>query len=147
MQGIKGRGEAETMHALQASQPNVPPVMMAPTQFVGTPFDFTAATANNPPPVPGATGFRPQQFGFNFTLTNVPGVTWKQYICGKEVEATLGTLMLGGNLGLGVGVGSMAGKMIFGFTADPRLMPDIEQLRDLTAQAFRELTTEARSAG
>ncbi len=146
LQGIKDRGEAETMNRLQETQPNVPPAFMAPSLAIGTAFDPTALAARNPQPVTPVIGARPQQFGFNFTLTNVPGPTWTQYIAGHEVTSLLGTLMLGGNLGLGVGVGSYNGQMVFGFTADPRLMPDLQQFRNLAADCFAELTEAALEA-
>jgi len=145
MKGIKERGEAETLHTLQSTQPNFPPVMMAPTRFIGTPLDPTQAQAENPQPVPMNPGLRPQQFGFNFTVTNIPGPTWTQYVAGLEVLRSIGTLMLGGNLGLGVSIVSYNGKMSFCFTADPRLMPDLNGFSDLVQEAFDELTTEAKT--
>lgn len=145
MNGIKERGEVETLHQLQSSQPNFPPVMMAPTQIVGTQFDPTQLLANNPAPVQSFTGLRPQQFGFNFTITNVPGPNWQQYVCGKELERQMSTIMLGGNLGMGVAMVSGNGQMVFGITSDPRLLPEIEQLRDLMIECFAELTAEAKS--
>ena len=65
-------------------------------------------------------------------------------MAGYEVLDTLGTMMLGGNLGLGVGVASLNGKMTFGFTADPRLMPDVDLFKDFVAEAFEELVLLAQ---
>ncbi len=140
MQGIKERGEAETLQELQELQPPVPPVAMGATLGVGTPLDPTLVAARIPQPVFSNIGFRPQQAGFNFTVTNVPGPTWAQYMAGYEVVETFGTLMLGGNLGFGVAVGSFNGKVFFNLTADPRLMPDIEKVRDMIADVFEELS-------
>ena len=84
-------------------------------------------------------GFRPQQIGINFTFTNIPGPFWTQYIAGKQVMQTCGTLMLGGNLGLGTALGSMDQKMFFSLTSDPRLLPELDQLKQLIADAFAEL--------
>lgn len=143
MQGVKDRAEAETVHQLQTSLPNFPPVMMAPSQVVGTPLDPLQNVQQLPQTAVSGTGFRPQQFGFNFTVTNVPGPTWTMYVLGHEVESSVGTLMLGGNLGMGIGVSSFNGKVFFGITSDARLLPDIEKVRDLVAQTFDELTAEA----
>ncbi len=77
--------------------------------------------------------------GFNFTCTNVPGPTWTQYLCGKEIIETTGTLMLSGNLGFGVSVGSMAGRLYFNFTSDPRLLGELSKVADFVDEAVREL--------
>ena len=145
MRGIKDRGDAETLHALQQLQPPVPPVAMAATLGVGTPLDPTLVAARIPQPVLSNIGFRPQQTGFNFTCTNVLGPNWTQYVAGHKVTDVFGTLMLGGNLGLGVGVGSYDGKMTFGFTSDPRLLPDTDRFRDFVAEAFEELSELGKS--
>jgi hypothetical protein len=143
LDGIKARGEPETMDALQQAQAGSEPSLMAATQAVGTPWDPTAAAARWPAPVPVHFGPRPLQAGFNFTCTNVPGPTWTQYVAGYEVEGVLGGMMLGGNLGLGVSVGSVNGTFRFSFTADPRLMPDLHRFVEHVADAFAELSDAA----
>ncbi|NKC01720.1 MAG: DUF1298 domain-containing protein [Pseudomonadales bacterium] len=144
---IKNRDEASILDQMQQLQPNVPPIAMAQTLSVGTQWDPTVAAARAPlPVVPGLEGSRPQQLGFNFTCTNVPGPNWKQYIAGCRVENSFGTLMLGGNLGFGASVGSYNGRLNFVFTADPRLMSDVEMFRDLASQALDELRTHAEDA-
>jgi len=119
------------------SQLPVPAASMMSTLGVGTPYDPTALLAQNPAPVLPSAGFRPVQSGFNFTVTNVPGPTWTQYLAGYRVEAIYGTLMLSGNLGLGVSVGSFDGKLVLGFTADPRLA-DVEKFKRYVSEAFDE---------
>ncbi len=138
MEAIKTRGEAETMAYLQ-SQPQLPPIAMAATQGVGTPYDPTLLAARIPAPVIPNVGFRPQQTGINFTFTNVPGPNWTQYIAGKQVIQSCGTLMLGGNLGLGTAIGSMDDKMFFSLTSDPRLLKDIDLLKAQISDSFAEL--------
>ena len=145
LEEIKTNKEPEILDEFQALQPHVPPVAMAQTLSVGTQWDVSAAAARAPLPVmPLPTGTpRPQQLGFNFTCTNVPGPTWTQYVAGHRVESMIGTLMLGGNLGFGCSVVSYDGQISFGFTADPRLMPDIDRFRDLVDVAFNELQSAA----
>jgi diacylglycerol O-acyltransferase len=121
LDGIKSRQEPETLDAIQRSQPPVPPMAMAASLQVGSQFDPTASMAQNPLPIMPFSGFRPEQAGFNFTVTNVPGSNWVQYIAGYEIEKVFGTLMLGGTLGLGVGIGTYAGQLLLGVTTDPRL--------------------------
>ena len=144
---IKQNDEPLLLDRLQHLQPSVPPIAMAQTQSVGTTWDPTAAAARAPLPVvahPG--GPRPQQGGFNFTCTNVAGPTWKRYVAGCEVLSTTGTLMLSGNLGLGVAVGSYDGTFSFVFTVDPRLVPDVDKLAGFVDEAFAELRASARPA-
>lgn len=139
MKAMKDRSEAETMHYLQESQPPVPPMAMTAVRGVGTPFDPTLLAARIPSLINPNTGFRPQQAGNNFTFTNVAGPNYTQYLAGHEITNMWGGLMLGGNLGLGTALGSYNGKMTFSFTADPRLVPDLEKLTEFVARAFNEL--------
>lgn len=146
---IKQNGEPEVLDQLQEMQPNVPPVAQAQTLSVGTQWDPTVAAARAPLPVlPVPSGApRPQQLGFNFTCSNIAGPNWQQYIAGYPVETSVGTLMLGGNLGMGVGVGSYNGQFTFGFTADPRLMPDLDAYAALVEASLSELMGAAQMAG
>ena len=141
---IKEGQEAQAMTYMQESSVSIAPILMAPTLLVGTPFDPTRLAANNPPPVLPPFGARPPGFGVNFVLTNVPGVQVPQYIAGKEIIATLGIMMLTGNMGLAVAVGSYNKKMFFSLTADPRLLPDLEMFTDEVTSVFDELLTSAR---
>ncbi len=141
---IKQRREAQALTLMQESGVAVPPVAMAPLQLVGTPMDPTQWLARNPPPVPPRLGFRPPLFGFNFTCTNVPGVQVPQYVAGHEVLESTGIMMLGGTLGYGVAVTSYNQKMIFGFTAEPRLLPDLDRMAGLVEAALVELLEAAR---
>ena len=132
------------MTLMQESSISIPAVAMAPLLLVGTPFDPTRFAATNPPPVLPNIGGRPPSFGVNFVLTNVPGVQVPQYIAGHEMLLTLGLMMMAGNMGLGIAVGSYNQQMIFNFTADPRLLPDLNFFSDLVDDAFSELLAEAR---
>ena len=141
---IKEVQEAQAMTYMQESSVSIAPILMAPTFLVGTLFDPTRLAANNPPPVLPPFGARPPGFGVNFVLTNVPGVQVPQYIAGREIIATLGLMMLTGNMGLAVAVGSYNKKMFFNLTADPRLLPDLEMFTDEVTSVFDELLTSAR---
>lgn len=146
MEGLKERDEAETMAYLQEVQPPIPPMAMTATRGVGTAFDPTLLAARIPAPILPNTGNRPQQAGFNFTFTNVMGPPWTQYIAGHEVLNSYAALMLSGNLGLGASLASFNGVMTFSFTVDPRLLPDVEVLRDYVAEAFSELQALAETS-
>ena len=143
---IKNNREAHAMQLMMEAAPNLPPVAMAPTLLVGTPWDPTTLSANFPLPVPPAFGPRPPMFGFNFTCTNVPGVQTAQYLAGHRILDNLAFLMLGGNLGYGVVISSYNQNIYFNFICDRRLMPDLERMACGVEDAFRELLAAAEEA-
>ena len=145
MEHIKHNREAQALELMTESIPTVPPITMAHTMLIGTPFDPTTLAARLPVPVPPSYGQRPPLLGFNFTCTNVPGVQVPQYIAGHQVLDTLGVLMLGGTLGYGVAVGSYDQNLYFNFICDPRLMSDLELMASGVDDAFSELLEAARS--
>ncbi len=143
-ESVKNSGAAQAMTALQENSVSIPPMTLAPLLLVGTPFDPTRFAAANPPPVPPKLGARPPSFGINFVLTNVPGVQVPQYIAGRPIRSQAAIMMMGGNLGLGIAVGSFNQQMIFNLTADPRLLPDLDVLNQHICDAFHELLEIAR---
>ena len=142
---IKDAQEAQAVTLMQEASPTIPPVLMAPTLTVGTPYDMTKWAADNPLPVLPSVGPRPPNFGFNFTCTNVPGVQVQQYLAGHKITTMLGILMLGGNLGYGSVVTSYNGDMILTFTSDIRLMPDLDLMAGEVEAVFDELLAAARA--
>ena len=142
---IKTTEEAQALALLTEAAPPIPPVAMAPLMLVGTAFDPTLLAARMPLPVLPRMGPRPPYFGFNFTCTNVPGVQVAQYMAGHELVETLGVLMLTGALGFGTAVTSYNGHLYFNFVCDPRLVPDLEQIRDGADAVFNELLDAARA--
>lgn len=143
-QRIKDRHEAQAITLMQETGYTAPPVALAPLQLIGTPFDPTVLAAANPVPVPPRIGPRPPLYGINFVCTNVPGVQVPQYIAGAEVLETTGIMMLGGTMGFGIAVTSYNQKMIFCFTCEPRLLPDLERMVDEVENTFADLLKAAR---
>jgi diacylglycerol O-acyltransferase / wax synthase len=143
MDKLKSNGEAEAMHAMMQGAESMPAAMMASTLAVGTPFDPTRTLAQFPLPVLPSFGNRPPFFGFNFTCTNIPGQPAQTFVARHKVLFVTGTMMLGGVLGLGVSCGSGNGDLLISLTADPRLVPDVAQLRDLIEVVFAELQLAA----
>lgn len=143
-QRIKNRHEAQAMTLMQESGVSTPPIAFAPLQLIGTPFDPTALAASNPLPLLPRLGPRPPLFGINFVCTNVPGMQVPQYIAGHEILDTTAIMMLSGAMGFGIAVTSYNQKMIFNFTCEPRLMPDLERMVDEVEGAFAELLEAAR---
>lgn len=144
-QRIKDGHEAQALTLMQETGVTTPPVAFAPLQLIGTPFDPTAMAALNPLPLLPRMGRRPPFFGVNFVCTNVPGVQVPQYIAGYEVLEQTAIMMLSGTMGYGIAVTSYNQKMIFSFTCEPRLLPDLERMVDEVEVAFAELLEGARA--
>ncbi len=140
---IKNNREAQAMQLMMEAAPEVPPVAMAPTQFVGTPLDPTVIPSAFPLPVPPSFGPRLPMLGFNFVCTNVPGVQTTQYLAGHRILDNLGMLMLSGTMGFGIVVSSYNRNLYFNFICDPRLMPDLDLMANRVDDTFNELLRAA----
>ncbi len=144
-QRIKHDEEAQALALVSESGPDVWPLAMAPSQLVGTALDPTVFAAKTPMPLfPALSGWRPPNFGYNFTCTNVPGVQVPQYLAGHKVTDTIGLLVLNGNVGCSVTVLSYNQELFFSFICEPRLLPDLETIVDATNASFAELLVAAR---
>ncbi len=143
---IKESEEAQALTVMQQSMPSLPPVGMAVSQLVGTVFDPTALAARVPVPVIPSMGFRPPNLGANFTCTNVPGVQVPQYMCGHEVTDTIGLLVLTGTTGFSATILSYNKQLFFSFICEPRLMPDVEVIRQGADDVFQELLSAAEAS-
>jgi hypothetical protein len=84
--------------------------------------------------------------GINFMATNVPGPQTTWYFAGCEVSGFIAAVSLAGNLGLGVVITSYNQRIFITLVAEPRLLPDVERLRDFVAQAFAELCARVPQA-
>jgi WS/DGAT/MGAT family acyltransferase len=142
---IKANQEAQGLQMMTDTMPEAPPVAMAATRLVGTPFDPSALLSRIPVPPVQSGGSRAPFFGFNFTCTNVPGVQVPQYIAGHKVLKLVSPLMLGGTLGCGMTALSYNKDLYMNFVSEPRLMEDPDVMRDFVDEAFNELLAEARS--
>ena len=141
---IKESQEAQALTLMQESGVTTPPVIFAPLQLIGTAFDPTAMAATMPMPLLPQMGPRPPLFGINFVCTNVPGVQVPQYIAGHEILDTTAIMMMSGTMGYGIAVTSYNQKLIFNFTCEPRLMPDLEMMIEEVESTFTELLNAAR---
>ncbi|MFT7651324.1 MAG: diacylglycerol O-acyltransferase [Candidatus Azotimanducaceae bacterium] len=141
---IKDSNEAQALTLMQEQGYTAPPVGLAPLQLVGTPYDPTAMAAMAPPVVFPQFGPRPPLFGINLVCTNVPGVQVPQYLAGHEILDTTSIMMISGNSGYSLCVTSYNQKMLFNYTCDPRLMPDLETMVDAAEASFSELLELAR---
>src|SRR5207249_123700 len=77
--------------------------------------------------------------GINFMATNVPGPQAPWYLAGHEVTEWVYAIPLTGNLGLGAVITSYNQQLFISLTAEPRLLPDVDRLRDFVQDTFEEL--------
>ncbi|MFT5101975.1 MAG: diacylglycerol O-acyltransferase [Patiriisocius sp.] len=138
-QRIKGAEEAQAMTQMQDSMPNFPPTAMLGTQLIGTAFDPTALAARMPLPIIPSFGARPPNPGVNFTCTNVPGVQVPQYICGAELTDQIGLLVLTGTSGFSATILSYNNQLFFNFICEPRLLPDLDVIKNAADDVFLDL--------
>jgi len=144
MERIKQGEEAQALTLFREAMPAVPPIALWPTQLVGTALDPTALAARlSLPALPSLGGIRPPNVGVNFVCTNVPGVQVPQYMCGHEVTDTIGLLVLTGNIGFSITILSYNKQLFFSFICEPRLLPDLEVIRDAADAVFGELMAAA----
>jgi diacylglycerol O-acyltransferase / wax synthase len=90
---------------------------------------------------PSASGPYLPVTSINFMATNVLGPQTSWFFAGHEVTEMVGVIPLAGNLGLGVVITSYNQQLFISLTAEPRLLPDVDRLRDFIQDAFEELRT------
>jgi WS/DGAT/MGAT family acyltransferase len=84
-----------------------------------------------------------QNLPFNMVVTNVPGPPVAWYLLGAKLLEAFGNVPIVGHLGLGVAVGSYAGKMCWGFNADWELLPDLHDFAVAMQESFEEVCNAA----
>jgi WS/DGAT/MGAT family acyltransferase len=77
--------------------------------------------------------------GINCMATNVPGPQAPWYLAGHEVTEWVCAIPLAGNLGLGAVITSYNQQLFISLTAERRLLPDVDRLRDFVEDTFEEL--------
>jgi diacylglycerol O-acyltransferase / wax synthase len=77
--------------------------------------------------------------GINFMATNVPGPQTPWYLAGHEVTEWVCAIPLAGNLGLGAVITSYNEQLFISLTAEPRLLPDVDRLKNLIETTFEEM--------
>ena len=85
------------------------------------------------------------QAGANINVTNVPGPQFPLYTGGAQLLEVWPFAPLYPSMGLGVAIVSYNGDVYFGLTADPAIVPDVEEFTEMLRDAAAECT--ALSAG
>jgi hypothetical protein len=79
----------------------------------------------------------------NLVVSNVRGTPVPLYMAGARVDAMFPMSVLQSGQGLNATVVSYMGTMQFGFTVDPDLVPDADDLTEQVQRAFEELQSAA----
>jgi diacylglycerol O-acyltransferase len=85
------------------------------------------------------------QAGANINVTNVPGPQFPLYSGGAELLEVWPFAPLYPSMGLGVAIVSYNGDAYFGLTADPGLVPDVEEFSSKLREAAAECAALAAS--
>jgi diacylglycerol O-acyltransferase len=85
------------------------------------------------------------QAGANINVTNVPGPQFPLYSGGAQLLEVWPFAPLYPSMGLGVAIVSYNGDAYFGLTADPGLVPDVEEFTAKLEEAAAVCTALARA--
>ncbi len=145
---IKAAREPQALESLMDASTLMPPSLVAMTSAAGLASSDMAANwaALAPPPLMAPSPFQLPGFGINFVATNVPGVQVPQYLAGRRMTDSIGLMLLGGNMGYGVAIGSYNQEIFLGLMSEPRVMPDVELMREHVLAAYEELKAAALAA-
>jgi diacylglycerol O-acyltransferase / wax synthase len=87
------------------------------------------------------------QAGANINVTNVPGPQFPLYSGGAQLLEVWPFAPLYPSMGLGVAIVSYNGDAYFGLTADPGIVPDVEEFTSRLREAAAECVALATHAG
>jgi diacylglycerol O-acyltransferase / wax synthase len=137
---IKESGLPFAVERLMSQNDSTLPPVMAAVSRMGTAAQEALAQlikAVDWRPTPG--GFALPPSGINFMASNVPGPQTAWYLAGYEVTDFVPMIMLAGQLGYGVAITSYNQNLFISMTAETRMMPDVERMKELVGDAFAEL--------
>jgi diacylglycerol O-acyltransferase / wax synthase len=142
--GIKKAGLPEAMDRMGTLLDVVSPALVALAGRVGTAaLDWASALYGVLGVKPRPDAFALPATGINFIATNVPGVQVPMYMDGHKLLYQTGFVGPGGTIGFGVPITSYNQEMFFHLTADPRLMPDVDRMKQFVDDSFAELRDRA----
>jgi diacylglycerol O-acyltransferase / wax synthase len=144
---IKKAGLPQAMDRMGPLLDVVPAFFTALAGRVGTTaLDWASAAYGMLGLTPRPAVFPLPAMGISFIATNVPGVQVPMYMDGHKLLYSTGFVGPGGTLGFGVPITSYNQEMFFHLTADPRLMPDVDRMKQFVDDSFAELRDRALRA-
>ncbi len=139
----KSSGEPQALEMLISTSDLVSPALMGFASGLGIAALDTAVRLLRQAPPGIARRFAPPA-AINFVATNVPGAQVPLFLGGHRMMDYVGLVPLGANLGYGVAILSYNQNLYFGLIAEPRLMPDVEQMKHFVSEVFEELKAAAQ---
>jgi diacylglycerol O-acyltransferase / wax synthase len=137
---IKAEGYAQALELLITLGDNIPPTLIGALSRVALgAMDAASSLAERFNWTPRAGRFTLPAIGINFIATNVPGVQVPLYLLGHQCLDMIPLVPLAATVGYGVAMLSYNQNLYFGFSAEPRVMPDVELMRSYVDDAFAEL--------
>jgi diacylglycerol O-acyltransferase len=137
---IKAEGLAQALEGLITLGDGVPPILMGAASRVAIgALDRLSALAERINWTPRGGRFMLPAIGINFIATNVPGVQVPLYLMGHQCIDLIPLVPLAATMGYSVAMLSYNQNLYFGFSAEPRVMPDVELMRSYVDDAFVEL--------
>lgn len=110
--------------------------LKASNQALGV--DTIMQVAEWTPPVLLSLGAQASAGPINSIVTNVPGPQFPLYLLGARLLEMYPVAPLLPGMGLAIGLFSYDGRVFWGLNADYERVPDLENLRDVIDQSFRE---------
>jgi hypothetical protein len=142
---IRVGGEPQGLELMLAGSDLIAPAVMGLASTIATnAMDAASKLAGLAPRLSRMIPLQPP--GINFIATNVPGAQVPLYLAGRKMIEMVGLVPLGVNLGYNVAIVSYNQNLIFGMMAEPRLMPDVDRMRDFAAAVYGELMELVRAA-
>ena len=139
----KSSGEPQALEMLMSVSDLVPPALMGLASGLGTAALDTAVRLSRKAP-PGIARRIAPPAAINFVATNVPGAQVPLFLGKHRMIDYVGLVPLGATLGYGVAILSYNQNLYFGLMAEPRLMPDVEQMKHFVSEVFEELKAAAQ---
>jgi diacylglycerol O-acyltransferase len=137
---IKAEGLAQALESLISLGDNLPPALVGAAARVALgALDAASSLAERLNWAPRAGRFTLPAIGISFIATNVPGVQVPLYLLGHQCLDLIPLVPLAATVGYGVAMLSYNQNLYFGFSAEPRVMPDVELMRSYVDDAFAEL--------
>jgi WS/DGAT/MGAT family acyltransferase len=96
-----------------------------------------------PPAMQALASYGTTNSAINLICTNVPGPMIPLYCVGHLMLSHHPLVPLSMDMGLGVGVTSYNQRLFFGLMADPKVMPDVDLLKQCLDESFLELRAAA----
>jgi WS/DGAT/MGAT family acyltransferase len=81
----------------------------------------------------------------NTGVSNIPGPQFALYQCGAEMKVARPCVPISGGIGIVIGALSYNGTISFGLSADPAIMDDLTEFREMLEKSFHALVKSTKA--